>query len=176
MRIAVGCDHIVVSEKDEVVAYLRSTGHDVVDCGAYNRERTHYPLYGKRVGELVSQGEVDRGVCLCGTGVGITTAANKVSGVRAALVRDLSAAIYARQELDANVIGFGGKIIGMLLLKDILDAFLETEYCPTDANRQVIQQLHSLETYQEDQSSEEFFDTLLERWDRGDYMDVTPYR
>lgn len=176
MRIAVGCDHIVVSEKDEVVAYLLSKGHDVVDCGTYNRERTHYPLYGKRVGELVSQGEVDKGVCLCGTGVGITTAANKVPGVLAALVRDLSTAIYARQELDANVIGFGGKIIGMLLLKDILDAFLETEYCPTDANRLVIQQLHSLETYQEDQSSEGFFDALLERWDRGEYVDVSPYR
>ena len=172
MKIAVACDHIVTDRKNYLVNYLREKGYEVIDCGTYDKERTHYTIYGKKAAEKVVSKEADLGIVLCGTGVGITASATKAAGTRTVLARDISTVAYARKHLNANILGFGGRITGVGLMENMVDTFLDTKFEPTNEDLEVIKKLDSIAVTREDQfKNEHFFDEFLEKWDKGEYHD-----
>jgi ribose 5-phosphate isomerase B len=129
MRIAVGSDHAGFDLKAALAKYLADAGHQVVDLGTDSSEvSVDYPLFGLAVGRAVAEGRAERGVCVCGTGIGIGIAANKVDGVRAAMVHDVTTASLARRHNDANVICLGGRTTGMAEAVDAVQAFFSTEF------------------------------------------------
>ncbi len=129
MRIAVGSDHAGFDLKEAVAKHLVDAGHHVVDLGTDRPDvSVDYPVFGDAVGRAVADGRVDRGLCVCGTGIGISMAANKVPGVRAALAHDVTTASLARRHNDANVLCLGGRILGAVEALDAVDTFFSTEY------------------------------------------------
>lgn len=171
MIIALGNDHIVTDVKINISNFLKQQGHEVIDVGAYDTTRTHYPIYGKKVGELVANKTADRGIVLCGTGVGITVAANKNEGVRASLVSNAAITEYVTKELNANVIGFGGTTVGKFLAEDIVSVFLNTEYEETPENKRLIEKIDAIAPKNKDQTNPDFFKKELDLWDEGYYHD-----
>ena len=126
--VAVACDHAAVSAKRVVIDALDSLGCEVSDFGADGSESVDYPDYAVKVGEAVSSGEAARGILLCGTGIGMAIAANKVSGVRAALVHDVTTARMSRLHNDANVLVLGGGMLGDRVIREIVATWLVTEF------------------------------------------------
>lgn len=128
MKIAIGNDHAAVEMKKEVAAYLRELGHEVINMGTDSSESCNYPEYGEKVARAVAAKEADCGVLICGTGVGISIAANKVRGIRAAVCSEATTARLVKEHNNANIIAFGARIIGIETAKDILNAYLNAEY------------------------------------------------
>ena len=128
MRSAIASDHAGFVQKDPLAEYLRAQGHEVVDCGPDSDERCDYPDYADKVARRVARGEVDRGVLICGTGLGIAMTADKVAGVRATPIQTVEFARLAREHNDANVIGLSGRFVSLEDNEKILDAFLTTEF------------------------------------------------
>ncbi len=128
MRIAVACDHGGFVQKDAVVEHLRSLGHEVFDLGTNSEESVDYPDFADRAARMVSRGEADRAVLLCGTGIGISMTADKVPGVRATPVQTVKFAELARQHNNANVIGLSGRFVSLEDNLRLVDTFLTTEF------------------------------------------------
>jgi len=128
MKIGIGNDHAAVEMKMQIKEYIESLGHEVVNYGVDTTESCDYPLIGEKVGRAVAAGEVDCAVLICGTGVGISIAANKVDGVRAAVCSDTTTARLVKQHNDANIIAFGARIIGIEKAKDIVKAYLDASF------------------------------------------------
>lgn len=130
MKIAIGSDHGGYELKEKIKSYLISENHDVTDYGTNSLASVDYPDYGKKVGEAVVQGTYDFGIVLCGTGIGISIAANKVKGVRAALVYDDNTAYLAKAHNNANVLALGGRTTSEETAISIVNTFMNTTFEP----------------------------------------------
>lgn len=128
MKIAIGNDHVAVDLKKHIQIYLEAKGYEVINFGTDSQERTDYPIYGKMVADAVVSGECDLGVLLCGTGVGISLAANKVPGIRAVVCSEPYSARLSRQHNNANIVAFGARVVGSATAEMIVDEFLAAKY------------------------------------------------
>ena len=123
MKVAFACDHAGFALKEAVIAHLKEMGHEVVDFGCYTPERVDYPAQGEKAARAVASGECALGVLICGTGIGISLAANRVHGIRAAVCSESYSAELTRRHNDANMIAFGARVVGEGTSCAILDAF-----------------------------------------------------
>jgi len=137
MKIAIGNDHAATALKFEIMDYVKELGHEVINFGTDTNDSCDYPEFGERVGRAVVDGEADCGILICGTGVGISIAANKVNGVRAAVCSDCATARLVKQHNDANILAFGARIVGSELAKDMVKAYLEAEFMGDRHQRRV---------------------------------------
>ena len=128
MTIALACDHTAVSFKKAIIEHFETKGYVCKDFGTHTEEMVDYPLYGIEVANAVVSGTADKGVVICGTGIGMSLVCNKVAGVRCVLCNEHYSARMAREHNDANVIALGARVIGIELAKDLVDVFLSTEF------------------------------------------------
>ncbi|MDO5440291.1 MAG: ribose 5-phosphate isomerase B [Erysipelotrichaceae bacterium] len=129
MKIAIGNDHAGVEYKNELSKYIEEKyGYEVINFGTDTNDSCNYPEFGEKVANAVAKGEADRGVLICGTGIGIGISANKVNGIRCAICSETKSAEYTRLHNDANIISFGARIVSIETAKEIVDTFLTTEY------------------------------------------------
>ena len=128
MKIAIGCDHAATTLKALVIEHLKARGIEPVDVGTHSTASCHYPVYAHAVCEKIQSGECALGILICGTGIGMSIAANKHQGIRAACCSDTFSARLTREHNDANVLCFGERVVGAGLAVDLVDAFLDAEY------------------------------------------------
>lgn len=128
MKIALAADHAGVDLKDALVAWLTEQGHDVVDLGTHGHDSVDYPLFGARLARAVASGQAERGIAVCGSGIGISIAINREPKCRCARVDDPLSAQLAREHNDANVLALGGRLIGADMAKACVAAFLDTGF------------------------------------------------
>lgn len=128
MKIAIGCDHGGLEHKDAIVAHLKERGFEVKDSGIYENHSVDYPDIAVKVCADIVSGECERGILVCGTGIGMSLAANKVKGIRAAAVSEHFSAKYTRLHNDSNVLCLGGRVIGVGTALELVDLFVDTEF------------------------------------------------
>ncbi len=128
MKIVLGCDHAGYNMKDAVKKHIEGKGHEVIEVGAFSSDSCHYPVFASAACKKITDGECELGVLICGTGIGMSIAANKHRGIRAACCSDVFSARLTREHNDANVLCFGERVIGIGTAFDLVDAFLDAEY------------------------------------------------
>lgn len=127
-KIGIGNDHVALEMKKEIKAFLEEKGYEVVDYGTHTLERCDYPVYGKAVADAVAAGEIHCGILICGTGVGISLAANKVKGIRACVCSEPYSAKLSKQHNNTNILAFGARVIGIETAKMIVEEWLNAEF------------------------------------------------
>ena len=127
-KIIIGCDHGGFELKNEIISHLEKRGIEVTDVGTYSTDSCNYPDYARALCKRIQSGEFERGILVCGTGIGISIAANKHNGIRAACCSDTFSARMTRMHNDANVLCMGGRVVGPGLACDMVDLFIDTEY------------------------------------------------
>ena len=136
--LAIGCDHAGYELKNEVMEHLRERKIEFKDYGTYSKESCDYPIFAKKVAKAVASGEAERGILICGTGIGISISANKVKGVRCALCHDCFSAEATRLHNDANILAMGGRVIGAGLALKIVDIFIDTPFSGEERHKKRI--------------------------------------
>ena len=139
--IAIGCDHGGFELKQEIMKYLDDKGYEYKDYGTYTSDSCDYPVYAKKIAHSILDGECDKGILICGTGIGIGITANKFKGIRAALCHDVFSAQATREHNDANILTMGARVIGPGLAIKIVDTFLNTEFSNDERHINRIRQM-----------------------------------
>lgn len=127
-EIIIGCDHAGLKLKNDIIEYLSNKNYKVNDIGCYTSDAVDYPLIAQKVASEISQSNFEKGILICGTGIGMSIAANKVKGVRAVVCSDTTSAKFSRQHNNANILCIGERIVGKYLALDIVDAWLNTDF------------------------------------------------
>ena len=145
MKIAVGCDHGALDLKNTVVAHLTAQGHEVQDFGTYTKDSCDYPDFAAAAAKAVAAGECDKGIVLCTTGIGVSITANKIPGIRCALLSDLMSARLTREHNDTNVMALGAGVVGQMLALEIVDTWVGTEFSHNERHQRRIDKVMALE-------------------------------
>jgi ribose 5-phosphate isomerase B len=145
MRVAVGADHEGYLLRREIISALQEMGHDVLDMGTDGPASVDYPDYARLVGQAIAQGKADRGVLICGSGAGVSVAANKIVGVRAAVVHDCFTAHQCVEHDDVNVLCLGGNVVGRWLALDLLRVFINARFSGIERHRRRLEKVNELD-------------------------------
>lgn len=146
MRIAIGADHAGFELKQLIGEYLRHLGHDVTDIGTQSDDPVDYPDYAEAVSKVVLDGRAERGVLICGSGVGASVSANKIPGIRAGLCHNTYAARQGVEHDDMNVLVLGARVIGIALARELVDVFLAAAFNGEERHRRRLEKIKALET------------------------------
>jgi ribose 5-phosphate isomerase B len=147
MKIAIGNDHIGIELKQVIIDELIKRNIEVIDCGTDNADRTDYPIFAEKVANLVSSGAVEKGIIMCGTGVGISIAANKVNGIRCVCCSESYSAMLSRQHNNTNMLALGSRVVGKEVARMIVNAWLDAVY-EGDRHQRRIDLISEIETKQ----------------------------
>ena len=145
MKISIGCDHGALALKDVLVSHLTKKGYEVKDFGTYTAASCDYPEFAAAAARAVASGECDKGIVLCTTGIGVSITANKIKGIRCALLSDVMSARMTREHNDTNMMALGAGVVGQLLALQIVDTWLETEFSGDERHQRRIDKLMACE-------------------------------
>ena len=145
MKIAIGCDHGALALKNKMVSWLEGKGHEVKDFGTYTSDSCDYPEFAAAAARAVASGECEKGIVLCTTGIGVSISANKIDGIRCALLSDVWSAKMTRLHNDTNVMALGAGVVGENLALEIADTWLGTEFSGEERHQRRIDKLMALE-------------------------------
>ena len=145
MKISIGCDHGALTLKNKLVSYLESKGHEVKDFGTYTNASCDYPEFAAAAAKAVAAGECEKGIVLCTTGIGVSISANKIDGIRCALLSDVWSAKMTRLHNDTNMMALGAGVVGENLALEIADTWLSTEFSGDERHQRRIDKVMALE-------------------------------